>query len=156
MKAHFDTPGAPQAESLNTLALGMNRKGAALLFYQTCGILPPMLLSLPAVVLHWWFWLFNMSNLPKFSINKLTEIRRIHCVVLASRDYLRVEQTIPFGDILISRGAKMWHVSTSNLHFPSAVLSFRFMDGVLLLTFCRAFHFAANMHWRMPVLKHFV
>ncbi|KAB1217653.1 Sister chromatid cohesion 1 protein 1 [Morella rubra] len=53
MKAHFDTPGAPQAESLNTLALGMNRKGAALLFYQTCGILPPMLLSLPAVVLHW-------------------------------------------------------------------------------------------------------
>ncbi|XP_041025455.1 sister chromatid cohesion 1 protein 1 isoform X2 [Juglans microcarpa x Juglans regia] len=63
MKAHFDTPGAPQVESLNNLAIGMSRKGAALLFYQTC--------------------------------------------VLASRDILRVEQTVPFGDILISRGAKM-------------------------------------------------
>ncbi|XP_065633160.1 sister chromatid cohesion 1 protein 1 [Quercus suber] len=63
MKAHFDTPGAPQVESLNNLATGMNRKGAALLFYQTC--------------------------------------------VLASRDILRVEQTVPYGDILISRGAKM-------------------------------------------------
>ncbi|XP_062157140.1 sister chromatid cohesion 1 protein 1 [Alnus glutinosa] len=63
MKAHFDTPGAPQIESLNNLAAGMNRKGSALLFYQTC--------------------------------------------VLASRDMLRVEQTVPYGDILISRGAKM-------------------------------------------------
>ncbi|XP_050249298.1 sister chromatid cohesion 1 protein 1 [Quercus robur] len=63
MKAHFDTPGAPQVESLNNLATGMNRKGAALLFYQTC--------------------------------------------VLASRDILRVEQTVPYGDILISRGAMM-------------------------------------------------
>ncbi|XP_075668054.1 sister chromatid cohesion 1 protein 1 [Castanea sativa] len=63
MKAHFDTPGAPRVESLNNLATGMNRKGAALLFYQTC--------------------------------------------VLASRDILRVEQTVPYGDILISRGAKM-------------------------------------------------
>ncbi|KAE7996575.1 hypothetical protein FH972_001286 [Carpinus fangiana] len=63
MKAHFDTPGAPQVESLNNLAAGMNRKGAALLFYQTC--------------------------------------------VLASRDMLRVEQMVPYADILISRGAKM-------------------------------------------------
>ncbi|KAF4380113.1 hypothetical protein F8388_018237, partial [Cannabis sativa] len=36
MKAHFDTPGAPQVESLNNLATGMNPKEAALLFYQTC------------------------------------------------------------------------------------------------------------------------
>ncbi|XP_059458695.1 sister chromatid cohesion 1 protein 1 [Corylus avellana] len=63
MKAHFNTPGAPQVESLNNLAAGMNRKGAALLFYQTC--------------------------------------------VLASSDMLRVEQMVPYADILISRGAKM-------------------------------------------------
>lgn len=44
MKAHFDTPGAPRVESLNNLATGMNRKGAALLFYQTCGTHPYMLL----------------------------------------------------------------------------------------------------------------
>ncbi|KAK6227763.1 hypothetical protein SCA6_000103 [Theobroma cacao] len=36
MKAHFETPGAPQVESLNNLAAGLNRKGAAQLFYQTC------------------------------------------------------------------------------------------------------------------------
>ena len=47
MKAHFDTPGAPQVESLNNLAAGMNRKGAALLFYQTCGTHPYILLPLP-------------------------------------------------------------------------------------------------------------
>ncbi|XP_015877444.1 sister chromatid cohesion 1 protein 1 isoform X1 [Ziziphus jujuba] len=63
MKAHFETPGAPQVESLNNLAAGLNRQGAALLFYQTC--------------------------------------------VLATRDSLRVEQKYPYGDILISRGAKL-------------------------------------------------
>ncbi|XP_031379523.1 sister chromatid cohesion 1 protein 1 [Punica granatum] len=63
MKAHFDTPGAPRVESLNHLASGMNRKGAAMLFYQTC--------------------------------------------VLATRDILKVEQKVPYGDILISKGAKM-------------------------------------------------
>ncbi|PON51391.1 Rad21/Rec8-like protein [Parasponia andersonii] len=63
MKAHFDTPGAPQLESLNHLANGMNRKGAALLFYQTC--------------------------------------------VLATRDVLKVEQKVPYGEIFISKGAKM-------------------------------------------------
>ncbi|GMN41244.1 hypothetical protein TIFTF001_010463 [Ficus carica] len=36
LKAHFDTPGAPQVESLDNLAIGMNRKGAAQFFYQTC------------------------------------------------------------------------------------------------------------------------
>ncbi|KAJ6309524.1 hypothetical protein OIU77_015314 [Salix suchowensis] len=36
MKSHFETPGAPQVESLNNLAAGMNTKAAALLFYQTC------------------------------------------------------------------------------------------------------------------------
>ncbi|XP_037495670.1 sister chromatid cohesion 1 protein 1 isoform X1 [Jatropha curcas] len=63
MKAHFETPGAPQVESLNKLAAGMNRKGAAMLFYQTC--------------------------------------------VLASRDFLRVEQKVPYGEILISKGGKL-------------------------------------------------
>ncbi|KAG6765480.1 hypothetical protein POTOM_029523 [Populus tomentosa] len=63
MKTHFETPGAPQVESLNNLSAGMNTKAAALLFYQTC--------------------------------------------VLASRDFLRVEQKVPYGDILISKGAKM-------------------------------------------------
>ncbi|CAL9096486.1 unnamed protein product [Musa textilis] len=36
LKLHFDTPGAPQSESLNQLALGMNKRKAAQLFYQTC------------------------------------------------------------------------------------------------------------------------
>ncbi|KAJ4726918.1 sister chromatid cohesion 1 protein 1 [Melia azedarach] len=63
MKAHFETPGGPKVESLNRLTAGMNRKSAAMLFYQTC--------------------------------------------VLASTDDIRVEQKVPFGDILISRGAKM-------------------------------------------------
>ncbi|CAK7325907.1 unnamed protein product [Dovyalis caffra] len=63
MKTHFETPGAPQVESLNNLAAGMNTKAAALLFYQTC--------------------------------------------VLTSRDFLRVEQKVPYGDIFISKGAKM-------------------------------------------------
>jgi hypothetical protein len=38
MKIFFDTPGGPQFESLDVLAIGMTRKAAALLFYQTCGI----------------------------------------------------------------------------------------------------------------------
>ncbi|XWS74777.1 hypothetical protein CRYUN_Cryun01aG0026400 [Craigia yunnanensis] len=63
MKTHFETPGAPQVESLNNLAAGLNRKGAAQLFFQTC--------------------------------------------VLASQGFLKVEQKEPFGDILISKGAKM-------------------------------------------------
>ncbi|XP_022985848.1 sister chromatid cohesion 1 protein 1-like isoform X1 [Cucurbita maxima] len=63
MKAHFNTPGAPPAESLNNLAAGMNPKAAAMLFYQTC--------------------------------------------VLASSDYLKVNQQVPFGDIFISKGTKM-------------------------------------------------
>ncbi|KAJ4827901.1 hypothetical protein Tsubulata_021761 [Turnera subulata] len=36
MKQHFETPGATQVESLDSLAAGMNKKGAALLFYQIC------------------------------------------------------------------------------------------------------------------------
>ncbi|GKV28257.1 hypothetical protein SLEP1_g37336 [Rubroshorea leprosula] len=63
LKTHFETPGAPQVESLNHLAAGMNRKGAALLFYQTC--------------------------------------------VLASHDFLRVQQKMPYGDVLISKGPKL-------------------------------------------------
>lgn len=63
LKMHFDTPGAPKMESLNQLALGMNSKRAACLFYQTC--------------------------------------------VLASLEFVRVEQKVSYGDILISRGVKM-------------------------------------------------
>ncbi|XP_057980091.1 sister chromatid cohesion 1 protein 1 [Malania oleifera] len=63
LKTHFDTPGAPQIESLENLASGMNRKSASQLFYQTC--------------------------------------------VLASRGFVRVEQKVAYGDILISRGAQM-------------------------------------------------
>ncbi|KAL2549793.1 Sister chromatid cohesion 1 protein 1 [Forsythia ovata] len=36
LKTHFDTPGSAKIESLNQLALGMNKKRAACLFYQTC------------------------------------------------------------------------------------------------------------------------
>ncbi|XP_072983235.1 sister chromatid cohesion 1 protein 1 isoform X8 [Typha latifolia] len=36
LKLHFETPGAPQSESLNQLAFGMNPTKAAQLFYQTC------------------------------------------------------------------------------------------------------------------------
>ncbi|CAI9762268.1 unnamed protein product [Fraxinus pennsylvanica] len=63
LKTHFDTPGSAKVESLNQLALGMNKKSAACLFYQTC--------------------------------------------VLATRDVIKVEQKEPYGEILISRGAKM-------------------------------------------------
>ncbi|KAJ0021157.1 hypothetical protein Pint_32119 [Pistacia integerrima] len=63
IKTHFDAPGASKEESLNALAAGLNRKGAAMLFYQTC--------------------------------------------VLATHDYLKVEQKEPYGDISISKGAKM-------------------------------------------------
>ncbi|KAK8672350.1 hypothetical protein V6N13_110722 [Hibiscus sabdariffa] len=63
MKTHFETPGAPRVESLQNLAAGLTRKGAAQLFYQTC--------------------------------------------VLASQGFLRVQQEVPFGEISISKGAKM-------------------------------------------------
>uniref|UniRef100_A0A803M3Y1 Sister chromatid cohesion 1 protein 1 n=1 Tax=Chenopodium quinoa TaxID=63459 RepID=A0A803M3Y1_CHEQI len=63
LKTYFETPGAPQTESLNQLAFGMNRKQAAQLFYQTC--------------------------------------------VLVTRDVLKVQQNLAYGDINISRGAKM-------------------------------------------------
>ncbi|XP_009617668.1 sister chromatid cohesion 1 protein 1 [Nicotiana tomentosiformis] len=63
LKSHFDTPGSAKAECLNELTLGMTKKQAACLFYQTC--------------------------------------------VLATRDFIKVEQEAPYGDILISRGAKM-------------------------------------------------
>ncbi|XP_060196982.1 sister chromatid cohesion 1 protein 1 [Lycium barbarum] len=63
LKSHFDTPGSAEAECLNELTLGMTKKQAACLFYQTC--------------------------------------------VLATRDFVKVEQEVPYGDILISRGAKM-------------------------------------------------
>ncbi|XP_044505130.1 sister chromatid cohesion 1 protein 1 isoform X2 [Mangifera indica] len=63
IKTHFDAPGASNEESLNALAAGLNRKGAAMLFYQTC--------------------------------------------VLATHGYLKVEQKEPYGDISISKGAKM-------------------------------------------------
>ncbi|AED90880.1 unnamed protein product [Arabidopsis thaliana] len=36
LKTHFETPGAPQVESLNKLAVGMDRNAAAKLFFQSC------------------------------------------------------------------------------------------------------------------------
>ncbi|CAN1195478.1 Sister chromatid cohesion 1 protein 1, partial [Linum perenne] len=36
LKDHFQSAGAPPFESLNNLAAGMNRKGAAMLFHQVC------------------------------------------------------------------------------------------------------------------------
>ncbi|CAN7141782.1 unnamed protein product [Brassica rapa subsp. narinosa] len=63
LKTHFETPGAPQVESLNKLAIGMKRNAAAQLFYQSC--------------------------------------------VLATRGVIKVEQTQPYGDILIARGPNM-------------------------------------------------
>ncbi|PKA67262.1 Sister chromatid cohesion 1 protein 1 [Apostasia shenzhenica] len=63
LKAHFDTPGNSQVESLNLLAEGLSHKRAALLFYQTC--------------------------------------------VMATMDYVKVEQVMPYGDIIISRGSMM-------------------------------------------------
>ncbi|PIA34542.1 hypothetical protein AQUCO_03700076v1 [Aquilegia coerulea] len=63
LKTHFDTPGNPAIESLDHLTSGMNRKRAALLFYQTC--------------------------------------------VLATHEFLKVKQAMPYGEILISKGIKM-------------------------------------------------
>ncbi|XP_055831731.1 sister chromatid cohesion 1 protein 1 [Solanum dulcamara] len=63
LKSHFDTPGSAEAECLNELTLGMTKKQAACLFYQTC--------------------------------------------VLATGDFIKVKQELPYGNILISRGAKM-------------------------------------------------
>ncbi|PHT46864.1 hypothetical protein CQW23_16022 [Capsicum baccatum] len=63
LKSHFDTPGSAETECLNELTLGLTKKQAARLFYQTC--------------------------------------------VLATRDFIKVQQEVPYGNILISRGAKM-------------------------------------------------
>ncbi|PHT80137.1 hypothetical protein T459_18189 [Capsicum annuum] len=63
LKSHFDTPGSAETECLNELTLGLTKKQAACLFYQTC--------------------------------------------VLATRDFIQVQQEVPYGNILISRGAKM-------------------------------------------------
>ncbi|RLN30415.1 sister chromatid cohesion 1 protein 1 [Panicum miliaceum] len=63
LKLHFDTPDAPQSESLSLLASGMTTARAARLFYQM--------------------------------------------TVLATFDYIKVTQLEPYGDISISRGAKM-------------------------------------------------
>ncbi|PHT80049.1 hypothetical protein T459_18101 [Capsicum annuum] len=63
LKSHFDTPGSAETECLNELTLGLTKKQAACLFYQTC--------------------------------------------VLATRDFIKVQQEVPYGNILISRGAKM-------------------------------------------------
>ncbi|WVZ98440.1 hypothetical protein U9M48_043883 [Paspalum notatum var. saurae] len=63
LQLHFDTPGAPQSESLSQLAYGMTKAKAARLFYQM--------------------------------------------TVLASTDYIKVTQLESYGDILISKGAKM-------------------------------------------------
>lgn len=43
LKTHFETPGNANVQSLLELASGMNRKGAARLFYQTCGMCTTLL-----------------------------------------------------------------------------------------------------------------
>ncbi|KAM3374171.1 sister chromatid cohesion 1 protein 1 [Capsicum galapagoense] len=63
LKSHFNTPGSAETACLNELTLGLTKKQAACLFYQTC--------------------------------------------VLATRDFIKVQQEVPYGNILISRGAKM-------------------------------------------------
>ncbi|KAL6184590.1 hypothetical protein ACLB2K_045991 [Fragaria x ananassa] len=63
LTSHFEILGGPQVESLNNLTAGMNRKGAAMLFYQTC--------------------------------------------VLATRNFIKVDQSAPYEDILITRGPNM-------------------------------------------------
>lgn len=96
---HFDTPESPKVLSLNQLASGMNRKRAACLFYQTCGI--------------------NSSSQVPFLVKKSSNAFQFCCIdkdsnkwlllraVLASREFARVEQKVAYGDILVSRGAKM-------------------------------------------------
>ncbi|VFQ77535.1 unnamed protein product [Cuscuta campestris] len=63
LKTHFDMPGSPKVECLNDLTVGMSRKQAACMFYQTC--------------------------------------------VLATQNFIRVEQKGAYEGILISRGAEM-------------------------------------------------
>ncbi|KAL5974966.1 hypothetical protein ACLOJK_031642 [Asimina triloba] len=86
LKLHFDTPGAPAFESLDQLTSGMNRRKAAQLFYQTCGIT---------------FSLFLYSD----------AIAETLCMgvlaVLASADCVKVEQRVAYEDIYISKGPKM-------------------------------------------------
>ncbi|KAI3458509.1 hypothetical protein Pfo_015172 [Paulownia fortunei] len=93
LKTHFDTPGSAKVESINQLAFGMNKKRAACLFYQTCGI--HLHLILPFL------------QLQDRSLHLQGIMLLIYVIVLATRDYIRVEQNVPYGDILISRGAKM-------------------------------------------------
>ncbi|KAH0454372.1 hypothetical protein IEQ34_016296 [Dendrobium chrysotoxum] len=86
LKSHFDTPGNSQTESLNQLADGLTRKKAAQLFYHTC-------------VIH------NTFKYVKYEQPEQT----FYCIfpVMATMDYVKVEQLVPYGDISISRGTKM-------------------------------------------------
>lgn len=43
LKAHFDTEGVPQVESLDHLTVGRTQKQAAMFFYKTCGTCPYVL-----------------------------------------------------------------------------------------------------------------
>jgi len=95
MKAHFDTPGAPPVESLHNLAAGMTRTSAAQLFYQICGI---YLLYSPLIYL---LFKINIQSV------LLMTIVIFSCTVLASRDALKVDQKVPYGEIVFSRGLKM-------------------------------------------------
>jgi len=94
MKAHFDTPGAPPVESLHILAAGMTRTSAAQLFYQICGI---YLLFSPLIYL---LFKINIQSV-------LMIIVILSFTVLASRDALKVDQKVPYGEILFSRGLRM-------------------------------------------------
>ncbi|MFS8015449.1 putative rad21/Rec8-like protein [Helianthus anomalus] len=90
LKAHFDTPGCAQTESLNQLALGLDRKKAACLFYQNLGI-----------------FLRNMVLVLCILVLMLKQTNIIERPVLATRDIIKVHQKDPYGNIVISRGAKM-------------------------------------------------
>lgn len=96
MKSFFETPGGPQVESLNKLTAGLNRRAAAMLFYQTCGrnsfFLSPSLLMLCACVLR---------------LGCSCYVSVVSSAVLATRNFVKVEQSAPYEDILITRGPNM-------------------------------------------------
>ncbi|MQM03131.1 hypothetical protein Taro_035907 [Colocasia esculenta] len=97
LKTHFDTLGAPEFESLNLLAAGMNKQRAAQLSSSMSGEL--VLLALPCSDSVCTIFLRKHSSFLNGYL--------VLCTVLATLDIVKVEQTVPYGDISISRGLKM-------------------------------------------------
>lgn len=118
LKTHFDTPGSAKVESLNQLAFGMNKKKAACLFYQTCGIqlhLIVLFLQLLHQSLHYQCYRNNVSELcdsscykrlhksrTKGTIWRHTNFQRCKDVKIA----VRVE-----ADVFIYREVKVYYIS---------------------------------------------